>query len=245
MIINLFCDASINTDAKVACGGCVATMQPDPRKRDMTVISKRMIIQKNATNNSAEILAIWIGVVEALKIRQIYPGAIFRLFSDSKISLYGLRDWMKNWIRNINEEGVLISSSGRPVMNQQRFIEIYNLIVENNLHIELYHQRGHVLDGKTAMNVARAQFIRANKVPPEELGVDIELLSYYNDMIDKCTREAVRAYLRDGTLLEYTELEGINPMVYAIRANMLHQYIHCINKTSVRSYHDFKGGYSQ
>ena len=42
-----------------------------------------------------------------------------------------------------------------------------------------------------------------------------------------------------------TELEGINPFIYRIRDKKLHHYIKCINKTSVVSRHDFKGGYNQ
>lgn len=250
MVINIFCDASIDTTAKVACGGCVIVAQDEINNTindNYNIIAKRLIIQKDATNNSSEILAIWAGVVEALKIRNYYPGAIFRLFSDSKISLYGLRDWMKNWIANSEGSPILISSSGTPVMNQQRFIEVYNLIVENNLRIELYHQRGHVMDGKISLDKARAQFIKANKVPPEILGngIDINYLSFYNNLIDGLTREAVRGYLSNGILFDGVELEGINPLEYFVRAAQLHHYIRCIDKTTVKSHHDFKGGYNQ
>lgn len=242
MIFNIYCDASIDLDRKIACGGCyIIEQDQNGQTRD---IGFRRIIQRNATNNSAEILAIWTGIVEALKLRQSYPGAIFRLFSDSKISLYGLRDWMKNWVRGIKPDGILISSSGQPVMNQQRFIDCFNLIVENNLKIELYHQRGHVREKNMPLEVARAQFIKANKVAPEGMGTTIENLCYGNDMIDNITREAVYAFI-DGKLLPYTEVEGVAPFTYTIRKNMLHQYIRCIDKTTVISRHDFKGGYNQ
>lgn len=242
MIINLFCDASIDIDKKIACAGCTISMQNNNANN---IIGSRLILQENATNNSAEILAIWIGVVEALKIRQEFPNAIFRLFSDSKISLYGLRDWIKNWVNNITPNGILISSSGNPVSNQQRFIEIYNLIVENALKIELYHQRGHVNDGKITVEQSRIQFIRANKVSPENLGIDIDYINLCNSIIDDSTRRAVKAYVSDGIMLENVELEGQVPMNFLIRVNMLPQYIRNINKTSVISRHDFKGGYSQ
>lgn len=244
IIINLFCDASIDTTRKIACGGCFITMQDSVGVHEL---GSRSILQTNATNNSSEILAIWIGVVEALRLRDLYPGAVFRLFSDSKISLYGCRDWIKNWIANIREDGTLMSSSGDPVKNQQRFIEIFNLIVENNLRIEFYHQRGHVNDGKISMNQARAQFIKANKVPPEGLGLNIEYLSHYNDMIDNLTRNYVKNYdnyLKNGCP-PGVQIEQYIPMEYSIRQNMLHQYIRCIDKTTIRSRHDFKGGYSQ
>lgn len=243
MIFNLFCDASIDTDKKTACGGCYIVAQyPNNRVEQ---INYSLIIQLNATNNSSEIMAIYAGICEALKLREQYPNAVFRLFSDSKISLYGLRDWMKNWLKNIREDGTLISSSGKPVMNQQRFIEIYNLIVRNELHIELYHQRGHVLDGKVSEERARVQFIRANKVTPEMLGLNTRYISECNDMIDNLTRTALYQYINCGTFMPNTRLEYEKPFIYYADPRYLHKYITCINKTSVNSRHDFKGGYSQ
>lgn len=243
MIINLFCDASIDLNQKIACSGCYITCQDSTNQK--YEIGRKMIIQKNATNNSAEILAIWIGVVEGLRLRQIYPWAILRLFSDSKISLYGLRDWMKNWIANIKPDGTLVSSSGQPVANQQKFIDIFNIIVENNLRIEFYHQRGHVNEGRVSIDKARSSFIKANKCTPEALGLDIAYLSSCNDVVDHMTREAVRAYLSTDQLVPYAELELIDPIEFSIRSNMLHQYIRCIDKTTIISRHDFKGGYNQ
>ena len=103
-----------------------------------------------------------------------------------------------------------------------------------------------VIDGKVSLDQARAQFIKANKVPPERLGngIDINYLSFYNNLIDGLTREAVKQYLSKGILLDNVEIEGINPLEYSIRSSQLHHYIRCIDKTTVKSHHDFKGGYS-
>ena len=243
MIINIFCDASIDLDKKIACGGCYIVSQNF--NNHTSEIGYRRMIQLNATNNSAEILAIWTGVVEALRLRQTYPGAIFRLFSDSKISLYGLRDWLKSWVARMGDDGKLVSSNGQPVCNQQTFIDIFNLIVENNLRIEFYHQRGHVKERHMPMSQARAQFIKANKVAPEGIGLTIEALCDFNEIIDLITRKAVHSYINQGILLENTEVIGIVPLEFYIRNTMLHQYIRCIDKTTVISRHDFKGGYNQ
>ncbi len=243
MIINLFCDASIDLITKIACSGCHIAYQDNNGVHN---IGDRMIIQRNATNNSSEILAIWIGIMTALQLRNTwYPGATFRLFSDSKISLYGLRDWLKNWIANIRPDGTLVSSSGQPVANQQTFIDIYNTIVDTDLKIELYHQRGHVLDGKVSLDRARVQFIKANKVPPEALGLDIRYLSECNQIVDNMSRDALYDYINCGILRDGVELESIRPILFDIKKDMLPQYIKCINKTSVKSRHDFKGGYNQ
>lgn len=246
MVFNLFCDASIDTNKKIACAGCLITCQDNLGIYD---VKRKAIIQLNATNNSSEILAIWIGVTEALRLRNMYPGSIFRLFSDSKISLYGLRDWIKNWVKNIDPNdnyNTLISSSGERVSNQQRFIDIFNLIVENNLRIEFYHQRGHVGSiGGVNLNKARSDFVKANKVAPEALGIDISYLSNCNNYVDNFSRDSLKHYLNTNQLQEDVELECIDPVIHIIRKEMLHQYIRCIDKTTVVSRHDFKGGYSQ
>lgn len=243
MVINIFCDASINENFHLACAGSFITCQNDDNSTSDMYNS--LIIQTDATNNSAEILAIWIGVNEALKLRNSYPNAIFRLFSDSKISLYGLRDWIKNWVVNIKPDGTLISSSGKPVMNQQRFIDIFNLIVRTNLRIELYHQRGHVGEHGIDLTKARTQFIRANKVSPERLGLPIEYLSRCNSVIDDLTRKALKGYIAGFVTQDKIFVERAVPMIQPILKDKLPQYIDLINKSSVFSHHDFKGGYSQ
>lgn len=244
-VINIFCDASIDINRKVACGGCFISMQTE--YGEFVELGNKMMIQENATNNSSEIMAIWIGVVEAYKLRKHYPHAVFRLFSDSKISLYGLRDWLKNWIRNMDADGNLISSQGTVVANQQYFIEIFNTIVKNNLKIELYHQRGHVggAGSKMTLPEARVKFIRANKVPPESLGVNIEYLCEYNNKIDNATRMAVQAYCNNGVLVENTSIEMPYPLMSVLDKDKLPQYISCIDKRSVISHHNFMNGYNQ
>ena len=239
-IINLFCDASIDLETNIACAGCIVVNQVG---KHTELITDRKMIQKNATNNSAEILAIWLAIREAIKLNE--PGTVFRLFSDSKISLYGMRDWIKNWINNIKPDGTLVSTSGEPVANQQTFIDIYNMIVENNIKVEFYHQRGHVKDKNISLEKARADFIKANKVTPEALYTDISFISNMNCAIDEITRRTLYIYLRENVLSENTEVYCISPLIYYIRASYLGQYIRNINKTSVSSRHDFKVGYNQ
>lgn len=243
-VINIFCDASIDVNRKVACGGCVISMQTEYGFSDL---GSRMLIQENATNNSSEIMAIWIGVVEALKLRKQYPNAVFRLFSDSKISLYGLRDWLKNWIGNMKSDGTLVSSQGTPVVNQQWFVEIFNLIVSQNLYIELYHQRGHVggPGSKMSFPEARIKFIRANKVSPEGLGVTIEYLCENNNRIDNATRIAVQTYCRDKVFTKNTDLQMPFAIESVLMKDQLPKYIRCIDKTSINSRHNFRNGYNQ
>lgn len=261
-IVNLFCDASIDTRVNIACGGCFITLQElNPigsvtnGNFTSTVFDmdnakdfySKMYIQHNATNNSAEILAIWTAITEILKIREMYPNAVYRIFADSKISLYGLRDWIKRWIAQYDpEEGILRTSSGDPVANQQYFIDIYDMIIDFNIHVELYHQRGHVGEsGKVKTEASRVHFIKANKVTPEMLGLSMNYLNRGNHIIDNLTRDSLRDYIDRGILRPDTELELINPFIMYPRADKLDVYINNINKTSVSSRHNFRNGYSQ
>ena len=205
MIANIFCDASIDTNKKIACAGsCLITQHG----KIINGPFMKHVILNNATNNSAEILAIWLGICEAIKLRDQSPGTniVFRLFSDSKISLYGLRDWIQSWIMNA-KDGILISSSGMPVMNQQLFISTYNMIVKSNLYISLYHQRGHVKE-RVSMDKAYSHFLRANRCTPESLGLDIETISNYNNIIDKSTRDTLTKYILSG------EIDTVNTFIY-------------------------------
>ena len=196
--------------------------------------------------NAAEILAILLGVGEALRIRDnVYPNAIFRLFSDSGISLFGLRDWMVNWIKNMGSDNILRTSQKEPVINQQTFIKIYNMIVNHNLKIELYHQKGHITMTDKALREARAYFIKQNKVTPDMLGLSIENIVAFNNMVDNDTRVIEKTYIESGiydpnntTLIrEY----HVDPFTFIPRKDMLARYVQNINKTSVldKSRHNF------
>ena len=56
-VINIFCDASIDINRKVACGGCFISMQTE--YGEFIDLGNKMMIQENATNNSSEIMAIF------------------------------------------------------------------------------------------------------------------------------------------------------------------------------------------
>lgn len=229
VVVDMFCDASIDKESKIACGGNFTLINEGNNR---TPIGYDGVIQFNATNNSSEILAIHSAIVRALDFQKVYgPKTLFRIFSDSKISIYGLRDWIQRWITNIDKNGVLMSSSNQPVANQQRYIQIYNMIVMNNLNVRFYHQRGHVIDGKVSLTEARVSFIRANKITPERLGYDIKTLSEYNNMIDNLTRDTVKEYLKfapNFVLPSGVHYEYIDPVLYYIRSDLIYQYNRCI-----------------
>lgn len=211
--LNIFCDASItkpkNPKEKVTgCAGMISVLMDNSGN----VISENIVKQiiPNTTNNNSEVTAVLLGVYEALK----YNGKVgaINLFSDSKITIMGLREWIFNWIRSINN-GIMYSTSGTPVANQDIICQIINCIIYNNLNIMLFHQKGHV-SGNNIPN-AREVFITSN-------GIDISIqetgiISLYNDYVDRFTRNALSGF-------EYTEDRPIRPIDFPIAYCDMNKY---------------------
>ena len=53
-----------------------------------------------------------------------------RLFSDSQLCIFGLRQRIYSWINNINN-GYICGYDGNPIKNQEIFIEIAYFIAQN------------------------------------------------------------------------------------------------------------------
>lgn len=185
MKYNLFCDASMDNKNHIGCAGVIITNGDGSE-----TISGIRLLQQNATNNSVEILAIYIAVNLAIVLRKSYDD-IFNIFSDSKISVFGLKEWVFNWIKKCDINGILYSSSGDPVKNQDYFKQIIRLIVDNDLKINLFHQNGHINPSNiNDVNLLYNTFVRNNLVEPNFIGIKISTIIYYNDIIDRWTREA-------------------------------------------------------
>lgn len=144
------------------------------------------------TNNFGEASAIRLGVLMALEaLGYFYEGLggypIFRinLFSDSKINLFGLRDWIYSWLNNQDPSGVLISSSGTPVANQNILMDTASLILNNNLRICLYHQAGHCTNEKTMLE-GKEVFFKSNGIGLAN--IELLYICENNNIIDNFTR---------------------------------------------------------
>lgn len=141
------------------------------------------------TNNFGEASAIRLGVIMALntlKFLEFIPVFRVNLFSDSKINLFGLRDWIYSWLYKQDSNGVLISSSGTPVANQNILMDTATMILNNNLRICLYHQAGHCINEKTMLK-GKEVFFNSNRINlsnPELL-----YICENNNAIDKFTRD--------------------------------------------------------
>ena len=228
--INIFADASvfktglIKQDGKeymITCPGMVA-VATNPVEH---IIIDNACYVEPGTNNSGEIKAIRLGIMAALKYRDCFQ--TINLFSDSGICMQGLRTWIKGWVNN-QVDGILYSSSGSEVVNQTTFKNIIYDIIQNNLNINLYHQRGHVnINNIDSIKKAKNDFIKFNNL---NCDVDLNLItqiSYFNNLVDDMTRKHLQAY------------DNTQPIVYVSPAMSRNNYI---NKQNMNKYYNLIGG---
>lgn len=141
--LNIFTDASvinrsISLPAYIMMNG-----------KDNKEITRYGMALENSTNNEGEVYATKMAIQYCVSpfmlnfMDYTYGERYINIFSDSKITIFGLRDWYLSWIKN-KRNGILVSSSGNPVANQEIFISIFKLIHDYNLKVNFYHVSGHV-----------------------------------------------------------------------------------------------------
>lgn len=181
---NIFTDASIyhnkSTGETIGSPGAIIVFGNN-------IIDERKEILRYSTNNESEITAIRLGLELVLKYKDILPKANINLFSDSLISVMGLREWIFSWIKNSNN-GILYNSSNKLVANQSIFLEIIYMILNYDIRLSIYHIKGHTSITPKNME-AFISIFRNNNYISDNLSFDlVKALIYYNDYIDKSTR---------------------------------------------------------
>ena len=211
-VLNIFCDASIKkTD--LGTYGCPGSIAVDTTGSS---VDYRSTILVDSTNNESEIYAILLATQQAI----LYKNAFQRIniFSDSRISVCGMRDWMLNWIRRAKGD-TLMSTSGL-VANQQIFLHVLNLIMNNLESYRLYHIDGHMNENNPShiMTVMK-DFEKFNgiKIGP----IEAAYLCKYNNLIDKETGDELE--LADLDSLKRLKQPFIYPIPSLIDANKLYK----------------------
>lgn len=182
--VNIFTDASVKNHGQVTesvAGACIIDSRGNYTLRHTRLLP--------STNNEGEIYAIYMGLQLIYEYMMTYPDRkyTFNLFSDSKISIYGLREWYSSWIKNSEDKDVFTSSSGEPVKNQEIFIRCMDMIINLNIKVNFYHVRGHMKDSRSYNKFAE-DFKTSNRLsslPTREL---VKELSYWNDIVDETSR---------------------------------------------------------
>lgn len=194
-IYDIYTDASINLDKKLGCSGAVVV----DRKQNK-IVDEIYALRSNATNNMSEIIAIWLAVYKAagLKYSETIPFQV-NIFSDSKISLFGLREWIFGWIKN-RKGDTLINSTGA-VSNQEWFRDCFHTIIASNIKLKFFHQKGHVNENSIqSLYEAERTFRTSNIHSPHMIGTNSNILAIYNNYVDNTTRNHIN-----------TVLSGIDP----------------------------------
>lgn len=177
--VGIFTDASMDNTKKCACAGAVIV-------HDDFTTSYVDVILNDATVNRAELIGIKLGIEEGLKLKK----KNINIFSDSLLSINSLRHWIFKW-SDRSEDGILINSNNKPVVNMDIIYDIVELIYENkDTNINLFHQKGHISLPGDYTKVA-GLFRRTND------GYQLSkkfatILKTYNDMVDYCTRNNLR-----------------------------------------------------
>lgn len=200
--MNIFTDASIMTSKygeTIGCAGAVCYENND--------ICKYKIL-RDCTNNISEITAIKLGIELAIENRYRRFETL-NIYADSQWAIFGLTKWIRSWSRNtIN--GIMYNSSGTPVKNQEMFLSVIKLIVDNNLPVNFYHVKGHV-DIHSFVSVANAAntFGKSNNTHINRS--KIYDISEMNNLVDRTTRDLLKSeYIYDRKIIH----RGfINPII--------------------------------
>lgn len=203
--LNIFTDASIRKikgGETLGCAGMLAVIGNGERSYD------RFQIIRNTTNNNSEIKAIRLGVEEAIRNKNGFR--TIRLFSDSQISIFGIRDRIFKWQV---KQGSLRGYEGTPIKNQEIMLEIVHMIVDNNLKIEFYHQAGHVkVTDKNELLDAIHVFNSSNNIRKTISYEFMNIISQYNNYVDNSSRNHL--YTIDESQLINNQDLYINPIYF-------------------------------
>lgn len=210
---DIFVDASINVDLKESCSGSVVV-----DRSSGTIIKETYLVKDKATNNMGEAIAIFMGVRDAIGLLDVSDRPFtVNLFSDSQISLFGCREWMKTWVKGQDKEGNLVGSVGI-ISNQEWFSAIYNDIITSNIKIKFFHVKGHVnVNSPKDIYKAHRVFKSSNKISPASIGMTDEILAYYNNYVDEHSRDILNRIL-------YGEDIYYIPNAYFIRDEFIYYY---------------------
>lgn len=183
--LNIFTDASIKNReyGYDGCYGAIAVYNGE-------IIDEIYRVITNTTNNNAEIKGVRAGVFLALKYQNTF--STINLFSDSQISIFGIRDRFLTW--TLSPTGVLLGKNGQEILSQDIFLEIVYLILLHNLRINFIHQKGHVSFKSDSLMQAQHVFRASNSIRGRiDIGI-IRFISKWNNIVDETSRSYLNRF---------------------------------------------------
>lgn len=186
--LNIFSDASMRKRGNIldSCYGSVAVCQDD-------IVDELFRINSECTVPAGEIRGIRCSLSLADKWKYMFKN--INIFSDSQIALFGLRDYIYNWKYNPADN---MFYNGRNklnlVKNQELYLECFqllNILKQTNI-VNLYHQCGHVDNGKDNLINAIEVFKKSNNIHGKVDYNTIRYISIYNNYVDSKSRSFIR-----------------------------------------------------
>lgn len=207
-VLNLFTDASLKSRGNETdiCYGCIAVCCD-------TIIDSDYRVNTSKTSNSGEAQGVLLALQFAVKYKHIYP--VINIFSDSLITIANIRDRYMSW--RFYKDNYINKSTGI-VQNQSLFVHMMQIICAFDLHVNFFHQKGHVnqrkfLDIKHATDV----FANSNRVHTTVDYGFIRYISNYNNIVDITSRSIL-------TRTDTISIKYETPFIYKPTYELLKEY---------------------
>ena len=200
--LNIFTDASVYkcNNETLGAPGYIAVIGEE-------IVKQRSIILRESTNNESELYAIYMAIQFALFNRDKVK--VINIFSDSQFSVFGLREWIFNWVNHIKNDR-LYNSSDKMVANQHIFMNIIYTILYYDLNVSIYHNRGHFRYDQIEKFIEL--FTKHNFLSDYIDTKSACKIIHFNDIVDKNTRSLLHTTKQFPQKLEMTDYLARNDL---------------------------------
>jgi ribonuclease H len=192
----------------------------------------------NTTSNYGEMYAIIMALGALIEIkRQLNLKGMdmptVNLFSDSEISILGLRKWIFNWWSNnttqtFYSEAKLFSNQG--ILNKELFVTAVRMIVDNELPVNLYHTKAHVHISrpKEVINMIQKFGLINHRTINQRIAC---YLTYYNTFVDNMTRDNLKKVVYNSLKFDKDKYAHLNfQFMGFLTSDVMCKYACLINK---------------
>ena len=191
--ICIFTDSSFKNESKNKSIAIGTTAPAVCIYNGTNLIMQDFKILHNSTTQQGELYAILIGIMKSYLYRNYKH---IRLFSDSQVSIFGIRDRIFKWVRETNEGKNILGEDGT-IKNQDYIMDIIYYILSNNIPIELYHVKGHVKKSYDSILHAKKVFQTSNNINENIDDALIYMISNANNEVDNFSTRMLNQYINN------------------------------------------------
>lgn len=192
------------------------------------MIEQGFEILHNSTSQQGELRALLLGIMASYKYRD-YPH--IRIFGDNQNAIFGVREWIFNWVRQSNNGGCVFGENGR-INNQDYIMENIYAILSNNIFLEFYHVKGHVnIRKRSDVEISRKLFQRSNPFVGRIDDALVYQLAAGNNTVDQYSSAMLNLYFNDSNY----DTRDLTPAIsIGYKPIDMNQYIKLVNKGGER-----------